>query len=150
VRYVLDDFEKDWLDNNLDLVFGRFLAGSVENWPRLMNQSFENLKSGAWAEFQDWDTMLYSTALSQQEFERSELWKFHRDTINLQESRGRNMRPGPELERWMQEAGFVNVHAKKYHLLLGPWDTSTNLQVNRFSTLEIILVASRNMMGLIH
>lgn len=94
-----------------------------------MRQSFDNLKAGGWAEFQDWDTMIYSTALPREEFEESELWKFHRDTVGLQESRGRNMRPGPQLERWMTEAGFVNVHAKKYRLPLGPWDKSMNLEV---------------------
>jgi hypothetical protein len=66
--------------------------------------------------------MIYSTALPPEEFHRSELWRFHRDTGDLQESRGRNMRPGPELERWVRQAGFVNVRAQKFRLPLGPWD----------------------------
>jgi len=110
------------LDTGLDLVFGRFLAGSVENWPRLLNQTFDNLKPGGWAEFQDWDTMLYSTAMPLEDFRKSELWQFHRDTIDLQESRGRNMRPGPKLENWIRERGFINVQAQKFRLPLGPWD----------------------------
>jgi hypothetical protein len=68
--------------------------------------------------------MLYSTALPLKEFQKSELWKFHRDTIDLQESRGRNMRPGPELEKWIRETGFVNVQAQKFRLPLGPWDNN--------------------------
>jgi hypothetical protein len=74
--------------------------------------------------------MIYSTAMPQEEFEESELWKFHRDTANLQESRGRNMRPGPQLEKRITEAGFVKVHVKKYWLPLGPWDKGTNLEVS--------------------
>ena len=54
------------------------------------------------------------------EFEQSELWRFHRDTGDLQESRGRHMRPGCELEKWIREAGFVNVQAQKFRLPLGP------------------------------
>jgi hypothetical protein len=54
VRYIIDDFEKEWVDTNLDLVFGRFLAGSVEDWPRLIQQSYNNLKPGGWAGFEDW------------------------------------------------------------------------------------------------
>lgn len=139
VRYLIDDFEKEWLDSDLDFVFGRFLAGSVEDWPQLMRQSFENLKAGGWAEFQDWDTMVYSTTLPQEEFEKSELWKFHRDTISLQESRGRDIRPGPKLESWVKEAGFINVNVQKFRMQLGHWDTSTSLEVGQYSRVAIFL-----------
>jgi hypothetical protein len=130
VRYIIDDFEKEWVDTNLDLVFGRFLAGSVEDWPRLIQQSYNNLKPGGWAEFEDWDTMLYSTSLPREDFEKSELWTFHRDTIALQESRGRNMRPGPELEKWFRQAGFQNIRAEKFSLPLGPWIQEDKLEVS--------------------
>jgi hypothetical protein len=130
VRYIVDDFEKDWVDANIDLVFGRFLAGSVEDWPRLIQQSYNNLKPGGWVEFQDWDTMIYSTALPAEDFERSELWTFHRDTAALQESRGRNMRPGPELEKWIRQAGFENIRAEKFSLPLGPWVQDDKLEVS--------------------
>lgn len=75
--------------------------------------------------------MIYSTAMEPEEFEKSELWTFHRDTVGLQESRGRNMRPGVELERWVRESGFVNVRAEKFHLPLGPWVQGEKLEVNR-------------------
>ena len=82
--------------------------------------------------------------MPQEEFEKSELWKFHRDTINLQESRGRNMRPGPQLERWMTEAGFVNVQVKKYLLPLGPWDKGMSLEVSSFRYIMGLLAKRLN------
>jgi hypothetical protein len=73
--------------------------------------------------------MLYSTDMPAAEFEQSELWRFHRDTDDLQESRGRHMRPGREPEKWIREAGFVNVQAQKFRLPLRPWDKDV-LEVN--------------------
>lgn len=81
-------------------------------------------------EFQDWDTMIYSTALPPEDFERSELWTFHRDNVVLQESRGRNMLPGPELEKWVRQAGFENIRAEKFSLPLGPWVQDDKLEVS--------------------
>lgn len=95
-----------------------------------MRQSYEGLKPGGWAEFQDWDTLIYSTVLAPEEFEKSELWMFHRDTMALQESRGGNMRPGPELYKWVRQAGFENVRAKKFSLPLGPWVQGDKSEVN--------------------
>jgi hypothetical protein len=66
--------------------------------------------------------MLYSTAMPLKDFQESEVWQFHRDTMDLQESRGRNMRPGPILEKWIREKGFINVQVQKFRLPLGPWD----------------------------
>jgi hypothetical protein len=40
------------------------------------------------------------------------------------------MRPGPELYKWVRQAGFENVRAKKFSLPLGPWVQGDKSEVN--------------------
>lgn len=76
-------------------------------------------KDGGWVEFQDWDTRIYSTdnSLSPEH----DLYLFHKLTCDAQEQKGYNMSPGPRLEQWFRDAGFVNVQSHKYVLPLSTW-----------------------------
>jgi hypothetical protein len=46
------------------------------------------------------------------------------------ESRRRNMRPGPELEKCFRQAGFENIRAEKFTIPLGPWVQGDKLEVS--------------------
>ena len=65
------------------------------------------------------DTRIYATdgTLSPEH----DIYKFHKLTSDAQERRGYCMSPGPRLEQWLLDAGFINVHAQKYMLPLGTW-----------------------------
>ena len=41
--------------------------------------------------------------------------------IHACRSIGREPCPGPRLNRWMQDAGFVNITERVWKLPLGPW-----------------------------
>ena len=43
LRFIIDDIEEDWeYENNpFDYVHGRYLAGSIKDWPRLAKQAFK-------------------------------------------------------------------------------------------------------------
>ena len=121
-HFYIDDIEAAWTYNaseTFDFIHARFLAGAITDWPHLMNQTFEHLKPGGWVEFQDWNTWLYSQDGSLPL--DSALNKFHAITCSGRHATGFNMRPGPELEQWIRDAGFVDVQVRKILLPLGSW-----------------------------
>jgi SAM-dependent methyltransferase len=120
VEFIVDDFEDEWNyeSNPFDFVFGRYLGGSVRNWPKLMKQAYNNLKPGGWVEFQDWDCMIDSQDGSVKP--ESALWRWSQlctDRIGKIAS----LRPGPDLEGWVRGAGFENVVVQKVRIPLGTW-----------------------------
>ena len=120
VEFLIDDFEDDWNyeQNPFDFVYGRYLAGSVRDWPRLTRQAYANLKPGGWVDFMDWDTMIESMDGSVNQ--ENALWRWHNIGINRIEKIA-TLRPGPFLERWVRAAGFQNVTAQKFPIPLGTW-----------------------------
>ncbi|OAP61314.1 hypothetical protein AYL99_03515 [Fonsecaea erecta] len=125
LKFIIDDFEEEWAYEHVpfDYVHGRYLASSVRDWPRLVQQSFQNLKPGGWAEFQDWDTKMYSKDDSLPE--ESALYKFHHYTCGRRTAAGYDSQPGPKLEGWLRDAGFINVHVVKLPIPLGTWPKDT-------------------------
>lgn len=54
VSFEVDDLEEPWtFSQKFDFIFGRMLVGGIRNFPRLFEQSFENLNPGGWIELQD-------------------------------------------------------------------------------------------------
>jgi hypothetical protein len=70
-------------------------------------------------EFQDWDTMIYSTdgSITEDHF----LKKWHNLACGGGTAAGYSTQPGPELERWLKAAGFINVTAHRLPMPLGVW-----------------------------
>lgn len=140
VQFYVEDIEDSWTyeeSDAFDFVHGRYLAGAVADWPRLMSQAYQHTKPGGYAEFQDWNTMLYSQDNSLPA--ESALNKFHQLACHSRNSQGFNSQPGPLLEGWMKDAGFVDVQAKKILLPLGPWPKNEHLkQVGAINHVQIM------------
>lgn len=119
VEFVLDDFEDDWPGRSYDFIHGRFLIGSVRNWPKLISQALTHTKPGGWVEFQDWDAMIESDDNSIPK--GSSLYHFHEETIARLEAAGLKCNVGGQLESLLLEAGFKGVKAKKFKVPLGTW-----------------------------
>lgn len=138
LKFIVDDIEGDWGYERqpFDFVHARFLAGAVRDWPRLMQQTFNCTKPGGWAEFQDWNTFIYSHDNSIPP--DSAIAKFHAMCGNARESQGFDMKPGKSLEGWMKAAGFQNVHAQKIYLPLGTWPKDRSLkEIGAFNLLQM-------------
>lgn len=78
-----------------------------------------NLKPGGWVEFQDWDTLVYSTDGSIGP-ERP-LFQFHKESCGRRTRTGYDSQPGPKIEGWCRDAGFVNIKAYKLPIPIGAW-----------------------------
>ncbi|KAL4776642.1 S-adenosyl-L-methionine-dependent methyltransferase [Aspergillus nidulans var. acristatus] len=120
VIFEVDDVESEWPPRApFDFIHSRYMCGSIEDWPRLAQQAYNQLKPGGWIEFQDFYLVNYSEDGSLKEGNNVnrfyELLREALDKIN------RPVTIGRELERIVKEAGFVNVHHEVFQLPLGTW-----------------------------
>ncbi|KIW58038.1 hypothetical protein, variant [Exophiala xenobiotica] len=139
VSFEVDDVESEWqYSQPFDFIHSRYMAGSIADWPRLMRQCYNNLRPGGWVEFQDFDLHNYSQDNSIPPDNKVKEWY---DTLLEGCDRiGRTASPGPRLEMWARDAGFVNIQHKKFKLPLGPWPKDKTLKrvgaLNLYQLLE--------------
>lgn len=56
VQFEIDDAEEEWQYNQqFDYIHIRGMGGSISNWPKLMEQAYDNLKPGGWIEVTDFE-----------------------------------------------------------------------------------------------
>jgi SAM-dependent methyltransferase len=127
VQFVVDDIEDDWTyeNNPFDFVHARYLAGSIRDWPRLMRQAFNCTAPGGWVEFQDWDCMVESHDDSIPKDSPFYVW--HTAVLGRIEATNTG-RPGPRLEQWVRDAGFVNVGVQKFAIPHNIWPRDPRLK----------------------
>lgn len=108
VRFFVDDIEDDWnFSTPFDFVFARFMTGSIKDWPRFFEQSFENLNPGGAIEVQDIICTLVSDDGTCTDDSSLRRW-----TNLLQQSfsdLGRSMDSALQYEQQLAEAGFVDI-----------------------------------------
>lgn len=127
VRFEIDDVEDSWTYKlPFDYIHSRYMAGSIQNWPRLMTQCFQHLKPGGWVEFQDFDIDYYSQDGSLTPEHALRRWLTM--SYEAEKTTRRSLRPGKHIERWVREAGFVNAQVVKTPLPLGSWPKDKRLK----------------------
>lgn len=63
LRFLVDDAESTWLFNRnqlFDFIHVRDLAGSIADWPKLLQQAYDHLEPGGWIEVVDYEIALNS------------------------------------------------------------------------------------------
>ncbi|KAF2137668.1 uncharacterized protein K452DRAFT_291483 [Aplosporella prunicola CBS 121167] len=120
VKFEVDDVEDPWTYNTpFSYIFSRYMATSIADWPRLIKQVHDNLEPGGWAEFQDFDLLYYSDDNTMNP--DTEIYKWIRHILDASRKNGRDPCPGPQLEGWLKDAGFQNVHHERIKFPIGPW-----------------------------
>ncbi|KAL1994552.1 hypothetical protein VTN49DRAFT_2022 [Thermomyces lanuginosus] len=120
VKFLVDDIESEWVyeRNPFDFIHARFLAVSIRDFGRLIKQCYRSVKPGGWVEFQDWDGNPYSEDDS---LEGTGLQRYYDEIHGAFAKAGYDVCPGPKLEQWFKEAGFVNIHVEKFVIPYGVW-----------------------------
>ena len=116
------------------------MAAAIADWPKLVQQAFENTASGGYTEFHDFDLLYYSEDGTY--VPELSIHKWATTLLKATEDFGRDPYPGKNLEKWAKEAGFVNVFAQRYKLPIGPWARDKHLKTigNVFLSAAIISV----------
>ncbi|KAI1612920.1 S-adenosyl-L-methionine-dependent methyltransferase [Exophiala viscosa] len=123
VQFEVADADEDWTygHNRFDLVHTRFMNGfSVRSWPHLYQQAMESLRPGGWIENQELDVQVLSDDNTMPEDSKVQEWvRLWNEGMGVV---GMTGRCDPEvLAQQMREAGFINVHVKRYKMPIGPW-----------------------------
>lgn len=69
-------------------------------------------------EFQDWDCRIRSEDGS---LKGTGLQRYYDAVLDAFERAGYPASPGRYLEQWFREAGFVDIHARKYPIPMSVW-----------------------------
>jgi hypothetical protein len=151
VVFEIDDVEEVWtFQQPFDLVHVRFMAASIRDWPKLVNQTYQSVaplldpypldlkkamnilrdsgrhtKPGGWCEFKDWDLNIVSGDNSLPE--DSYVLKYHRLLYKAFEKIGLSCRPGPKLKEWVESAGFGGVQEIVLPVPIGLWPKERRL-----------------------
>ncbi|KAK8170835.1 S-adenosyl-L-methionine-dependent methyltransferase [Phyllosticta citrichinensis] len=139
VRFHVDDVEDTWsYEKKFDFIFSRYMTTSIGDWPKLVGNVYDNLEPGGWAEFQDFNLRYYSDDDSMSP--DTEIYKWIELWLQAVHKMGREPSPGPLLEGWLKERGFVNVHHEIIKFPIGPWpkdkDKKEMGMLNLMQTLE--------------
>lgn len=127
VKFIIDDVELDWAEpEQYDYIHCRYMAGSIKDWPRLVNQIYENLKPGGWVEFQESANTLYSEDGSLKP--DNAMVQMMDGLMEACEKIGRTMDPAPSFKRWTEEAGFQKVGEQRFKLPIGSWPRDARLK----------------------
>ncbi|KAF2117101.1 S-adenosyl-L-methionine-dependent methyltransferase [Lophiotrema nucula] len=128
VKFEVDDLEDEWVySSKFDYIHSRYLACSIRDWGKLMRQAYKFTKPGGWVEFQDFDTRFYTSTGG--EYGPDTIIADWADKIadGLRKF-GVEPDPGPQIEQWVKDAGFINVTAKTLPFPVGTWPKDKKLK----------------------
>jgi Methyltransferase domain len=129
VDFQIDDMEEFWTFRSpFDFIHGKWLAGSVRDWPKLMQQCYNNLSPGGWVEFEDWD---YTPRMPNGSTQLPDNYvkRWHTTVIaGCEEKTGALANPGPLLKDLLLNAGFVDVHEHIFKVPIGCWPKDKKLK----------------------
>ncbi|KAL2004597.1 hypothetical protein VTN00DRAFT_3333 [Thermoascus crustaceus] len=118
VKFLVDDVESDWAhEKPFDYIHERYFAASIKDWPRLVRQCYDNLRPGGWVEFQETQNPVHCEDGSV----TPDNYVFRMLNLIDEAIGERHINPGPHLEGWLKDAGFVNIHHEVFRLPIGTW-----------------------------
>lgn len=95
-----------------DYIHCKYMAGSIKDWPRLLEQAYANLNPGGWIELQETANTCYSED----------------DSLKPDNALIEMMDPAPSFRQWVGKIGFENVEEKRFKLPIDPWSKDKKLK----------------------
>ncbi|RPA89091.1 S-adenosyl-L-methionine-dependent methyltransferase [Choiromyces venosus 120613-1] len=128
VRFEIDDAESDWnyAPDSFDYIHFRHLIGSIADWPRLIRQSYNVLKPGAWLEGQE--CYFYPTTDDSSLPESSAFKRWHNLITEASIRANRRLLTAAKIKGWFEDAGFVDVTETVIKLPNGAWPKDPRLK----------------------
>ncbi|RPA74047.1 S-adenosyl-L-methionine-dependent methyltransferase [Ascobolus immersus RN42] len=121
VRFEVDDFEEEWVyRRTFDFIHGRNLVGTVQDWPRLLQQAYKHLAPGGVLELDE----THVTGCHSEDDTCPPGGPVDRYNKALAEAglkMGRDATVAPRLKQMLEDAGFVDVVEKRIRWPVGMW-----------------------------
>ncbi|KAE8145676.1 S-adenosyl-L-methionine-dependent methyltransferase [Aspergillus avenaceus] len=145
VVFEIDDVEAPWPPRKpFDLIHCRYMCGSVEDWPGLFRQAYQQTNIGGWIEFQDFHLETYSQDGTLDE--DNGVKRFFEYLGEACDRINRPMNVGRHLKRYAEDAGFTNIQHRVIPLPLGTWPKDKRLKtigtINMLQFLEALEACS--------
>ncbi|EEP79888.1 hypothetical protein UREG_04734 [Uncinocarpus reesii 1704] len=141
LRFFVDDAESPWSfsqNQPFDYIHARDLGGAITDWPKLLNQAYDNVRPGGWVELQEFevtlksddDTMKLAPTLCdflKKLHEASEMFKKPMNIAEMHKQR-------------MIEAGFESVQEEVYKVPCSGWPADPLLkEVGRYNQCSLMM-----------
>ncbi|EEA24562.1 hypothetical protein EYB25_004313 [Talaromyces marneffei] len=128
VKFYVEDAEDEWtFDKGFDLIHGRMLAGSIDDWTKFFRQAFGQLKPGGWIEMNEFEAMFY---YRDQNGEQSDQLNMLVKVFNKQSSTafGKGFNDVLLIPEAMRDAGFEDIDMDIQRVPIGTWHEDTHLR----------------------
>ena len=115
--FEIDDVESEWLfsrDEVFDLIHGRAMAGSIQNWPQLYENAYKHLSPGGWVEIQDFELEFRSNNGSLEAAVSLRKWQDEIKEASIKF--GKRLNVAAMQKQMMSDAGFVDVTEYVYEV----------------------------------
>ncbi|CRG85277.1 hypothetical protein PISL3812_02382 [Talaromyces islandicus] len=131
LHFEIDDVEGgDWEfggpDQQFDYIHIRSMAGSIGNWPLLLQRAYDNLAPGGWIELAEFETWASTDDNSLPPDSA-----YHEYQVRLGEAAsifGKLMNVAPHIRDLVRDAGFSDVHEDVWKVPLSPWPQDPRLK----------------------
>ncbi|KAL2071258.1 hypothetical protein VTL71DRAFT_12493 [Oculimacula yallundae] len=128
LEFLVDDMEDVWGHKPFSFIHLRCLAGSLKDWPRLLEQAYENLEPGGWFEIVEFQMDIRDQRDPDAEGpgmpnlpDSKSITMWVRGLHQAAEMIGRTFEVAEHCKRWMEEVGFERVVEQRIKVPLGPW-----------------------------
>ncbi|KAI6961367.1 hypothetical protein KC355_g12593, partial [Hortaea werneckii] len=120
VQFEIDDAEEEWqYHSKFDYIHIRSMGGSISDWPRLMQQAYDNLRPGGWIEVTDFEA--WATTDDNSLPADSAYAEFQERLSEAATQFGKVMNISPQFKSFVQNAGFQSVVEQQFKAPLAPW-----------------------------
>lgn len=126
--FEIDDIEHDWLwpESSFDFIHGRELIMAIRDWPRLVRQAFSRLKPGGYIQLCGSYPMFQSDdGTLREDSAYVELGKLYFDMSEKIGASGHEVR---NWKRYLEEAGYQDVHEHILKIPTNPWPKNQRLK----------------------
>ncbi|KAG6225110.1 hypothetical protein E4U26_003291 [Claviceps purpurea] len=127
VTFLVDDCEQDWIERDVDLAHFRFTIATLKNTSQVLGHAFKSLRPGGWIELQE---LLPTPLCDDGTMPDDDPVKYLYEKIERAfEKFGMSAQLPAELEPFLQEAGFENIHCQIFKVPIGPWAKDRTMRI---------------------
>ncbi|KAF3927404.1 hypothetical protein ABW21_db0205833 [Orbilia brochopaga] len=121
ISFEVDDVESEWTHtpDSFDLIYSRYMLGSIQDWPRLFRQAYKALKPGGYLELLEPDATLRCDDGSLPP--ECHLAQWNNLFIDAAKKAGRPVTSARDHATAIKEAGYVDIHENILKLPNSPW-----------------------------